>query len=93
LLLQQTTSIRIAVSTSWPTGCSIQAVSNWWPRQLGRHLSTSAAAHGSGRTTTTSAQPDTWLARTLPAAWLPYAQLMRLDKPIGSWLLAWPGLW
>lgn len=31
--------------------------------------------------------------RVLPAACVPYAQLMRLDKPIGSWLLAWPGLW
>ncbi|XP_064483313.1 4-hydroxybenzoate polyprenyltransferase, mitochondrial-like [Ornithodoros turicata] len=23
----------------------------------------------------------------------PYLRLMRLDKPIGSWLLAWPGFW
>ncbi len=25
--------------------------------------------------------------------WMPYFQLMRLDKPIGSWLLFLPGLW
>jgi hypothetical protein len=26
----------------------------------------------------------------LPPSWLPYAHLMRLEKPIGTWLLAWP---
>ncbi|MBE9603263.1 4-hydroxybenzoate octaprenyltransferase [Acetobacteraceae bacterium H6797] len=30
---------------------------------------------------------------SLPEAWRPYALLMRLDRPIGSWLLAIPGLW
>ena len=29
----------------------------------------------------------------LPKAVSPYARLMRLDKPIGSWLLAWPSFW
>jgi 4-hydroxybenzoate polyprenyltransferase len=33
-----------------------------------------------------------WVAR-LPATWRPYALLMRLDRPIGSWLLFLPGLW
>ena len=33
-----------------------------------------------------------WVAR-LPAGWRPYALLMRLDRPIGSWLLFLPGLW
>ncbi|HEY0901426.1 MAG TPA: 4-hydroxybenzoate octaprenyltransferase [Micavibrio sp.] len=33
-----------------------------------------------------------WLAR-LPAAWRPYAVLMRLDRPIGTWLLLLPGWW
>jgi len=28
--------------------------------------------------------PPSWLNRTLPASWLPYAHLMRLDKPIGE---------
>ncbi len=32
-------------------------------------------------------------ARWLPAAFVPYALLMRLDRPIGSWLLFLPGLW
>ena len=29
----------------------------------------------------------------LPAAIRPYASLMRLDRPIGAWLLFWPGAW
>jgi 4-hydroxybenzoate polyprenyltransferase len=33
-----------------------------------------------------------WVAR-LPQAWRPYALLMRLDRPIGSWLLVLPGFW
>lgn len=33
-----------------------------------------------------------WVAQ-LPPAWQPYALLMRLDRPIGSWLLFLPGLW
>ena len=33
-----------------------------------------------------------WVAR-LPAGARPYALLMRLDRPIGAWLLYLPGLW
>jgi 4-hydroxybenzoate polyprenyltransferase len=33
-----------------------------------------------------------WVAR-LPPGWRPYALLMRLDRPIGSWLLVLPGFW
>ena len=29
----------------------------------------------------------------MPAAWRPYAQLMRLDRPIGWWLLVLPSWW
>ena len=29
----------------------------------------------------------------LPSAWRPYALLVRLDRPIGTWLLFLPGLW
>jgi 4-hydroxybenzoate polyprenyltransferase len=37
-----------------------------------------------------------WVDRLLPAAVRPYARLMRLDRPIGTWLLLFPcwwGLW
>jgi 4-hydroxybenzoate polyprenyltransferase len=33
-----------------------------------------------------------WVAH-LPASWQAYALLMRLDRPIGVWLLLLPGLW
>ncbi len=33
-----------------------------------------------------------WVAR-LPARWRPYILLLRLDRPIGIWLLFLPGLW
>ncbi|KAK9469777.1 UbiA prenyltransferase family [Lipomyces arxii] len=31
--------------------------------------------------------------RNLPKPALPYAQLIRLDKPVGTWLLLWPSSW
>ena len=33
-----------------------------------------------------------WVART-PPAWRPYILLLRLDRPIGIWLMFLPGLW
>ena len=36
---------------------------------------------------------DNWVERLLPQAMQPYAQLMRLDRPIGWWLLLLPCLW
>lgn len=40
--------------------------------------------------------PDTeylGLLGLLPSGWSPYVQLARIDRPIGSWLLFWPGAW
>ena len=34
-----------------------------------------------------------WTERWLPAAMRPYARLARLDRPIGTWLLLFPGWW
>ncbi|KAL1555010.1 Palmitoyl-protein thioesterase 1 [Salvia divinorum] len=34
-----------------------------------------------------------WIDVYLPEKVRPYAQLARLDKPIGTWLLAWPCMW
>jgi len=36
---------------------------------------------------------DNWVERLLPSAVQPYAQLMRLDRPIGWWLLLLPCWW
>jgi 4-hydroxybenzoate polyprenyltransferase len=34
-----------------------------------------------------------WADRHAPSAWLPYIRLARLDRPIGTWLLLFPGWW
>ena len=34
-----------------------------------------------------------WAERHAPAALLPYIRLARLDRPIGTWLLLFPGWW
>ncbi len=34
-----------------------------------------------------------WIDQWLPKRARPYARLMRLDRPIGVWLLLWPCLW
>lgn len=36
---------------------------------------------------------DDWVDRFLPHKARPYARLMRLDRPIGTWLLLWPCWW
>ncbi|XP_038719436.1 4-hydroxybenzoate polyprenyltransferase, mitochondrial-like isoform X1 [Tripterygium wilfordii] len=42
--------------------------------------------HGNGRELS-------WIDLYLPRLARPYAHLARLDKPIGTWLLAWPCMW
>lgn len=42
--------------------------------------------------THTDIKTEGWISR-LPEAWQPYAILMRLDRPIGWWLLLLPGWW
>lgn len=34
-----------------------------------------------------------WVDRHMPARFRPYARLMRLERPIGWWLLLWPCWW
>lgn len=38
-------------------------------------------------------QRPSWVDTYLPQKIRPYAHLARLDKPIGTWLLAWPCMW
>ncbi len=42
--------------------------------------------------THTDIKTEGWISK-LPAFWQPYALLMRLDRPIGWWLLLLPGWW
>ena len=47
-------------------------------------------------TATSDIVPDSerrGLIGALPPRLRPFASLMRLDRPIGSWLLYWPGAW
>ena len=34
-----------------------------------------------------------WVDRCTPPTWRPYLRLARLDRPIGTWLLLFPGWW
>ncbi|KAF0900197.1 hypothetical protein E2562_027554 [Oryza meyeriana var. granulata] len=65
-------------------------------------LSTSASPDGSAdgdssppppHPSPAAAPPSSWVDRWVPQAARPYAMLARLDKPIGTWLLAWPCFW
>jgi 4-hydroxybenzoate polyprenyltransferase len=52
-----------------------------------------AARNTQGLITGTDMPAQGWVDRLLPAALRPYAKLMRLDRPIGTWLLLWPCWW
>src|SRR5437667_9398165 len=41
----------------------------------------------------TDIHPGDWIDRWLPGWAEPYARLARLDRPIGTWLLLFPGWW
>src|SRR6185437_1276326 len=41
----------------------------------------------------TDIQVGDWVDRMLPSWAEPYARLARLDRPIGTWLLLFPGWW
>ncbi|ODN71615.1 4-hydroxybenzoate octaprenyltransferase [Methylobrevis pamukkalensis] len=43
--------------------------------------------------TVADARPGNWVDRFVPMRLRPYAQLARLDRPIGWWLLMWPCWW
>ena len=46
-----------------------------------------------GDTIPGDAVPGGWVDRWLPAFLRPWARLMRLDRPVGAWLLLWPCWW
>lgn len=52
-----------------------------------------AARSTSGLIAGTDMPAQGWVDRLLPAPLRPYAKLMRLDRPIGTWLLLWPCWW
>jgi 4-hydroxybenzoate polyprenyltransferase len=52
-----------------------------------------AARNTGGLIAGTDMPAQGWVDRFLPAPLRPYAKLMRLDRPIGTWLLLWPCWW
>ncbi|MEJ1995067.1 MAG: 4-hydroxybenzoate octaprenyltransferase [Limibacillus sp.] len=48
---------------------------------------------GVSRADASDTRRDHWAFRLTPESWHPYLLLMRFDRPIGSWLLLWPGWW
>uniref|UniRef100_A0ACD5VMV8 Uncharacterized protein n=1 Tax=Avena sativa TaxID=4498 RepID=A0ACD5VMV8_AVESA len=67
------------------------------PISFSHPLSTSSRSADKDADKDDSLQPPlrsvSWVERWLPEAARPYAMLARLDKPIGTWLLAWPCIW
>jgi 4-hydroxybenzoate polyprenyltransferase len=71
------------------------------PRSPEPHVAPSPGAPGEGRgggllvdaLDPSDIRSDDWVDRWLPAPVRPYARLARLDRPIGTWLLLFPGWW
>jgi len=59
------------------------------PQRPKKALSPSSSAHNQAY----DGHKNTLLQRLLPASADPYIRLLRLDRPIGTWLLAWPAFW
>ncbi|KAH7514250.1 hypothetical protein FEM48_Zijuj11G0068800 [Ziziphus jujuba var. spinosa] len=56
------------------------------------HFSTTAKSQDNPSGEVKASQVS-WIDLYLPRQVRPYAHLARLDKPIGTWLLAWPCMW
>ena len=59
----------------------------------GANVSSNSDDKKKQRQDTADAPILTWIDTTLPASWIPYAQLARIDKPLGTFLLLWPCAW
>ena len=51
------------------------------------------ASSASSAATPAPEAENTWVDRVVPSSLVPYAKLVRLDRPIGTALLAWPCFW
>ncbi|HEX9596235.1 MAG TPA: UbiA family prenyltransferase, partial [Anaerolineales bacterium] len=49
--------------------------------------------HPPAAATASDIAPDSWALRLAPAAARPYLRLIRIDRPIGTWLLLFPCWW
>src|SRR5580658_5313865 len=67
-------------------------------RSMSRRWCGAGSVPGSSMVASAEPTPLIWQQRMRRLAWhgwraLEYARLMRLDRPIGIWLLLWPTLW
>lgn len=61
--------------------------------QLGQRCGISTSSHSLRDEEKEKKLKKSWIESYLPENIRPYAHLARLDKPIGTWLLAWPCMW
>lgn len=75
-------------------GIGVPATASHEERNTTSTSNSSAAADGGAEPINSPAaqQSGGWVDR-LPPPLVPYVKLVRLDKPIGIWLLAWPCWW
>ncbi|XLU75442.1 hypothetical protein S245_034495 [Arachis hypogaea] len=75
---------------------TVRSLSNF---QFVQHISTSPSSLKEGSEGNKNQSGNvgkaniSWIDLYLPKQVQPYAQLARLDKPIGTWLLLWPCMW
>ncbi|XXG60334.1 hypothetical protein AAC387_Pa04g2267 [Persea americana] len=75
-----------------PTDPSLSTTSSS-PFKNGGNLSTSSGGGDGGPSKVSQPASSSWIDLYLPESVQPYARLARLDRPIGTWLLAWPCMW
>ena len=101
LQLQRTRRTRWTSLCVQPNTSASSSQRHGWPFQPYRSASTNAQspptstihqAHPSSSTSPAYQAPTTGLLSHLPRSWIPYAELIRLDKPTGTTYLFMPSL-
>uniref|UniRef100_A0A2N9EBT0 Reverse transcriptase domain-containing protein n=1 Tax=Fagus sylvatica TaxID=28930 RepID=A0A2N9EBT0_FAGSY len=74
---------------------TLESFKSDWGFRFVAHISSSVKDQSSngGLEPSPSKAEVSWIDLYLPKHARPYAHLARLDKPIGTWLLAWPCMW
>ncbi|PQP92399.1 4-hydroxybenzoate polyprenyltransferase mitochondrial isoform X2 [Prunus yedoensis var. nudiflora] len=103
-----TTTSKNSNSNAYPNGTQLGPFTqrhSWTPScvefdlRLVAHISSSSSSTGAkkdgnqGSNDVKVEVEASWIDLYLPRQARPYAKLARLDRPIGTWLLAWPCMW
>jgi 4-hydroxybenzoate polyprenyltransferase len=85
------------LAQSTPRPGPLPAIPGSGPSGAGREWEGPAQREGQGKPSASGDASDIhqgdWVERCLPKGLRPYARLARLDRPIGTWLLLFPGWW